>query len=71
MAIAMAATVTTVTIVAVAAGAIGRGATLDTTEIDLTAAVEAVQSAGAIEVREMSRTACDIARRCASEDTGR
>jgi hypothetical protein len=57
-----------VAISSVAAGAIGRGVTLDTAKIGLAAAIETTQSGSTIETR---RTTGDVARRCARAATGR
>jgi hypothetical protein len=52
--------------VAIAAVGLGdRGASLDATEIGLCAALETTQSGSAVETREMRRSTCETARRCA------
>jgi len=60
--------IATVTISSVAAGAIGRGATLDTAKTGLAATLETMQSASTLETR---RTTRDLSRRCARAGTGR
>lgn len=53
------------------ARAVGRGASLDATEIGLSAAIETPQSGSAVETRETRRSTWDIARRCARGAAGR